>query len=117
MPFSSDLTGSEGEYELESDISISDVGVCGNESELAECGNRRGKLGIVNGICSGEDDSYPLSRLNVGDVGDVPGVLRRTYVEMGVSAARSLDEPYVLTERLLLQLRRGRDDVGRGRKV
>jgi len=73
-----DFTGSAGDEELESDISISDVGVCGNESELAECGRSRGRLGIENGIWSGEDDSYPLSRLNVGDVGDVPGVLRRT---------------------------------------
>jgi len=32
---------------------------------------------------------------------------------MGVSALRSLDEPYVLTVNLLRYLR-GRDDVGRG---
>ena len=73
-----DFAGSTGDEELESDISISDAGVCGKESELAECGSSRGRLGIEKGICSGEDDSYPLSPLNVGDVGDVQGVLRRT---------------------------------------
>lgn len=61
-------------------IEESDAGVSGKDSELAECGRSTGRLGIENGIEGvGDDDSYPLSdRLKVGDVGEVPGVLRRT---------------------------------------
>lgn len=75
-------------------ISTSEFCVSGKDSELAEWGRSTGRVGMENGIGAGDDDdSYPLSRLKVGEVGEVPGVLRRTYVEIGVSALRSLDEP------------------------
>jgi len=88
------LTSEAGKEVPRSIKSTSDVGVSGKDSELGECGRSTGRLGIENGIGAGDDDSYPLSAgLKVGDVGEWPGVLRRTYVEMGVSALRSLDEP------------------------
>jgi len=68
-----------GELRSASRISTSDERVSGKDSELAECGRSTGRLGIEKGIRVGDDDSYPLSAgLNVGEVGDVPGVLRRT---------------------------------------
>jgi hypothetical protein len=45
-----DFTAIVGEEDLESDMSRSEDGVCGNESELAECGRSIGRLGMENGI-------------------------------------------------------------------
>ena len=38
----------------------------------------------------------------VGDIGDMPGVLRRRYADMGVLTARSGIESYTLMDRLCL---------------
>jgi hypothetical protein len=54
------------------------LGVRGNESELAERGNREGRVGIVNGMGEAEGDSSSASRGKMGDVGDAPGVFLRT---------------------------------------
>jgi hypothetical protein len=94
MSASGVLSGKEVPKSIKSTSDVGVLGVLGKDSELAECGRSTGRLGIENGIGGGDDDSYPLSAgLKVGDVGEWPGVLRRTYVEMGVSALRSLDEP------------------------
>lgn len=68
------------------------LGVIGNESELAEFGRREGRTGIVNvfGISDAESE---VSSGKWGEVGVVAGVLRRTYVEIGMFAARSLVDP------------------------
>lgn len=57
---------------------MSELGVRGNESELAERGNREGRVGIVNGMGEAEGDSSSASRGKMGDVGDAPGVFLRT---------------------------------------
>lgn len=51
------------------------LGVMGNESELAEFGQKVGRVGTVTGMGGGESRD---SCENVGEVGEVPGVLRRT---------------------------------------
>lgn len=56
--------------------SISDFGVKGKDSLLAEQGKKGGSVGIVNGFENSRESSD--SRGNEGDDGDVPGVLRRT---------------------------------------
>jgi len=57
-------------------ISISDFGIKGKESLLAERGRKGGSVGIVNGFENSRESSD--SRGNEGEDGDVPGVLRRT---------------------------------------
>jgi len=57
----------------DSDAPVSDCGVLGNEeSVLAELG-KEGTMGSVMST-----DSYVTRRGKVGDVGEAPGVLRRT---------------------------------------
>lgn len=51
-------------------------------------------------------ESKRRSRGNEGDVGDAPGVFRRTKLEMGVFADRSVEESKRLTVNLLLLLLR-----------
>jgi hypothetical protein len=51
--------------------------VRGNDSELAERGNRDGRVGMLNGMGEAEGESM-TSRGKVGEVGDAPGVFRRT---------------------------------------
>lgn len=94
--------------ELRTDKSpISEFGVTGNESDEAERGKKGGRVGKVNGI---EGDG--VSTEKVGDVGETPGVLRRTKLDIGVFAERSEVEPKIFTVSLLSTRRRRRGDEG-----
>jgi len=55
---------------------MSEFGVDGKDSLLAERGKKEGSVGMVNGFENSRESSD--SRGNEGDEGDVPGVLRRT---------------------------------------
>jgi len=54
--------------------STSELGVTGKESLPDDCGRKDGRVGKTNG----RGDSSTTSRGKVGDVGEAPGVLRRT---------------------------------------
>lgn len=76
-------------------FSESDIGEIGGEEELEGAERRTGRVGIENGMGPGDADSYPLSKLGV--TGELEGVLRRTYVEIGMSAGKSQDESLLVT--------------------
>lgn len=69
-------------------------------------------MGKVNGMGEMAGESARDSKENVGDVGDTPGVLRRTKLEIGVFADKSEDEPKTFTVSLLSTRLRSRGDAG-----
>jgi len=69
-------------------------------------------VGKENGMVEGE--AVGDSAKNVGDVGETPGVFRRTKLDIGVFAERSEEEPNTFTVSLLSIRRRKRGDERRG---
>lgn len=59
--------------------------------DVGEAGKTCGRVGIQTGS-DGLVDRLFLRWGKVGDVGDVDGVLRRTKVEMGIFAVRSVSD-------------------------
>jgi hypothetical protein len=72
---------------------ISELGVKGKVSDAAEWGNKGGRVGRVNGIGEKDGELERDSMEKVDDVGEIPGVLRRTKLDIGVLADRSDAEP------------------------
>jgi len=71
-----------------------------SDDEIVTWGARVGRVGKVRGV-GGREVGVVVSG-KVGEVGDMPGVLRRRYADMGVLTARSDDESYTLMDRLCL---------------
>ena len=64
----------------------------GGQIKSDDGGEMEGSIGIENGIdaLEGKGSEVLTVRGNVSNVGEVCGVLRRTYVEIGVFAVRSV---------------------------
>ena len=71
-----------------------------DDDEVVTWGVRVGRVGKVRG--EREREVEVVVRGKVDDVGDMPGVLRRRYTDMGVLTARSGVESYTSIERLCL---------------
>jgi hypothetical protein len=91
--FPSEISGSswdeyKGELRRDSSFEV------GGKEKCEDGGEIEGNVGIEKGIdrLEGRSSESPALQGNDGDVGEVCGVLLRTYVEIGVLAVRSVKD-------------------------
>jgi len=89
------ISGSEFDPKNGEDSSSDPASEDGAEDRLVTCEGMDGRVGNKNGIVKGDeveglsDCSWSMYRGNVEEIGDVCGVFRRTYEDIGVSASFS----------------------------